>query len=164
MGDCLAVMYTMTTYGTWLRGDERGWVDDGVTQPPSPVLENVDRHRMKHDPFRFQDDQLFDVGTMIGRSLIDRLHQRIMALTVQRWHAHFVVIASDASPAMIVKCAKDAVRWGLRPGRPIWTDGYDKRFCYDEKAVGARIEYVQRHNLELGWPARPWSYIEVPAF
>jgi hypothetical protein len=26
----LAIMVTMTTYGTWLRGDPRGWVEDGI--------------------------------------------------------------------------------------------------------------------------------------
>ena len=63
----------------------------------------------------------------------------------------------------VVKCAKEAVRYGLRPGRPIWTDGYDKRFCFDQRTLFARIKYVERHNLERGWPARPWpwDFIEV---
>jgi len=26
MANVLAIMLTMTTYGTWLRGDARGWV------------------------------------------------------------------------------------------------------------------------------------------
>ena len=33
------VMVTMTTYGTWLRGDARGWVEDGRTYPANPALE-----------------------------------------------------------------------------------------------------------------------------
>jgi len=44
--------------------------------------------------------------------------------------------------------------------RPIWGDGYDKRFCYDERSVRVRIEYVQRHNLAAGRPAKPWGFIE----
>jgi len=51
-------------------------------------------------------------------------------------------------------------RWGLRPGRPIWADKYDKRFCLDEASAHARIEYVERHNTAIGLPAKPWSFIE----
>jgi hypothetical protein len=58
-----------------------------------------------------------------------------------------------------VKCAKDAVRYGLSPGRPIWTDGCDKRFCFDVRSVQNRIRYVERHNEQYGWPAKPWSFI-----
>jgi len=32
----LAIMVTSTTYGTWLRGDKRGWVDDGRILPSLP--------------------------------------------------------------------------------------------------------------------------------
>jgi hypothetical protein len=48
MGNTLATMLTMTTYGTWLRGDNRGWVDDGKILPAAPFLEDADRVRMKH--------------------------------------------------------------------------------------------------------------------
>ena len=30
MRETLAIMLTMTTYGTWLRGDRRGWVESEV--------------------------------------------------------------------------------------------------------------------------------------
>jgi hypothetical protein len=43
MGNTLATMITMTTYGTWLRGDYRGWVDDGRILPPDPILEEAAR-------------------------------------------------------------------------------------------------------------------------
>jgi len=34
----LATMVTTTTYGTWLPGDVRGYVDDGVILPGDPTL------------------------------------------------------------------------------------------------------------------------------
>jgi hypothetical protein len=157
----LAIMFTFTTYGTWVRGDMRGWVDDGITMPPDPVLEANDRERMKHEPYLFAYDQLFDIGRMIGRSLRERLEVRIFALTVQRWHAHLVIAATTVPVPDVVRCAKEAARYGLRPGRPIWTDGYDKRFCYDERTLVSRIRYVERHNIERGLPARPWDFIEA---
>ena len=44
MSDVLAYFLTWTTYGTWLPGDARGWVNrhpqgDNVIAPPSPALE-----------------------------------------------------------------------------------------------------------------------------
>jgi hypothetical protein len=155
----LATMFTITTYGTWLRGDRRGWVDDGTIFPANPTLEAADRARMRHAPFVLAPDELLRVGALVGESLQSRLKQRLLAMAVQTWHLHCVVAASDEQPPMIVKCAKDAVRWGLRPNRPIWTDGYDKRYCFDERSVASRIDYVERHNLAVGLPRRPWPFI-----
>ena len=159
--DAIAVMLTMTTYGTWLRGDRRGWVEHGVEFPPDPELEQANRARMKHAPFRFPEYVLRNVGGWMIASLRSRLEQRILALTVQSWHVHLMLIASNVPPPQIAKCAKDAVRWGLRAGRPLWTCGYDKRYCFSEVDVLARIRYVERHNSRVGWPARPWPEIEA---
>ncbi|MBI2823361.1 MAG: hypothetical protein HYX69_01575 [Planctomycetia bacterium] len=160
MSRVIAIMVTMTTYGTWLRGDARGWVDRGVVMPADPGLEHWDARRLKHTPFVFGGDQCHAVGDMIGTALVERLRQRMLALAVRSWHVHFVVGSSSAPIVRVVKCAKDAVRWGLRPGRPIWTDGYDKRYCFDEESTRRRVEYVERHNVERGCAARPWAFIE----
>jgi hypothetical protein len=159
MGNTLATMLTMTAYGTWLRGDKRGWVDDGKILPPDPDLESADRIRMKNPPYFFPHDRLLDIGSFVGESLIERLNATIYALHIGTWHAHLVIGPTHHHIAEVVKCAKDAVRYGLRPGRPIWTDGYDKRFCFDARAVRARIRYVQRHNEAQGWPPAPWPFI-----
>ena len=164
MTNTLAIMLTMTTYGTWLRGDQRGWVDDGQILPPNPTLEDDDRKRMKHAVYLFERDRLLDVGGFIGKSLSERLAIRLWAMTVQTWHVHLLVGPTSHAVADIAKCTKDAVRWGLRPDRPIWSDGYDKRYCFDETSVWNRIRYIQRHNLEQRWPAKPWPFIENPSF
>jgi len=70
MPHTLATMITATTYGTWLRGDQRGWVDEGRILPPDPQLERSDRQRMKHDPFYFERRQLFEIGEQIGLQLV----------------------------------------------------------------------------------------------
>jgi hypothetical protein len=150
----------MTTYGVWLRGDRRRWVDQGRILPADPVLEASDRERMKHSEFLFERDHLLEIGSMIGRSLRERMQLRILALCARQWHVHFVIAATERPLAAVVKCAKDAVRWGLRLHRPIWGEDYDKRFCFDERSVLNRIEYVERHNLAAGWSARPWDFIE----
>jgi hypothetical protein len=159
MANTLATMITMTTYGTWLRGDRRGWVEDGQIFPADPDLESADRARLKHPPFLFPRDQLHEVGRFIGESVTSRLQLSIFALTVGTWHVHMVVSASRRPIADVVKCAKDAARHGLMLSRPIWTEGYDKRFCFDVKSARNRIGYVERHNDRHGLPPQPWSFI-----
>ncbi len=156
-----AILLTWSTYGTWLRGDIRGWVEEGRLLPPDPILESADRARMKHPVFTFDPGQLFGVGQAIGDSLNSRMKMRILALTVQTWHVHLVVGATSSALSDIVKCAKDAARWHLRLGRPLWTVKYDKRFYFSLESVRDRVEYVERHNTRLGWEARPWGFIEA---
>ena len=96
----------------------------------------------------------------MGNALTQRLCIHIGALTVQTWHVHAVLAATRHDVADVVRCLKESVRYGLRPGRPIWTKGYDKRFCFDDQNVERRVRYVERHNVALGWPARPWDFIE----
>jgi hypothetical protein len=164
MGRTLATMLTMTTYGTWLRGDRRGWVDDGIIYPADAELETADRARMKHPPFHFPREQLLEIGAFIGKSLTERIELPIYALHVGTWHVHLVVGATHHPIGDVVKCAKDAVRYGLMVYRPIWTDGYDKRFCFDARAAIARIRYVERHNEAHGLPAKPWPFITPNPF
>jgi hypothetical protein len=159
MRPVLGIMITSTTYGTWLRGDRRGWIDDGQLMAPDPELEAADRGRLKHPPFVFEKSQLLDVGRIIGRSLVTRLNAPVLALHVGAWHFHLVVGVQPADVPAVVKCAKDAVRFQLRPSRPIWTADYDKRFCFDDASLRRRVRYVQRHNEQLGWPPQPWEFV-----
>jgi hypothetical protein len=155
----LGVMFTWTTYGTWLRGDARGWVEKGITFPANPTLSDLDRSRLAHEPFLFDSIDWLRIGTFIGRSLIARRGLSIYALSVQSWHVHAVTSAPDQDWPQTTKCAKDAVRWGLRVGRPIWGNGFDKRYCFDERSLRARVEYVNRHNVENGWAENPWDFV-----
>ena len=159
MGKTLATMITLTTYGTWLRGDRRGWVDRGIVLPPDPILEEADRRRLEHEPWFFPRELRHRVGQAMGESYLARTRGAIYAMTVCSWHAHIVVGPAAADMAVQAKCLKDAVRWELGVGRPIWGDGYDKRYCFDAASVLARVEYVQRHNIEDGLPPAPWDFI-----
>ena len=162
MGRTLATLITISTYGTWLRGDARGWVDDGTVFPEQPALAEWDRQRMTHDPYLLPWDTFHAVGEAMGVAVRDRLGVRVYALTVQRWHSHVVIGSTRVDVADVVRCAKEAARWHLRVDRPIWADGYDKRWCFDWSAVDNRIGYVERHNVRNGWDARPWSFVTTP--
>jgi hypothetical protein len=164
MGATLATMITISTYGTWLRGDVRGWVDNGITFPPDPVLEQLDAERMKYPPYKFPSNVRYAVADAIGKSLMERLALHIYAMCLQSWHSHIVAGATSHPLPVVIKCAKDAARWHLRPDRPIWAVGFDKRFCFDKPSVLNRVDYVERHNLADGLPRKPWKFIENPWF
>jgi hypothetical protein len=162
MGSTLATMFTVSTYGTWLRGDARGWVDDGIIFPESPALEKYDQSHMNHDPYYFHRTRWHGFGQAVGESLRDRFNIRIYALTVQSWHSHGVIGATRHHITEVIKCIKDAVRWHLRIDRPIWATDYDKCWCFDWPTVGNRINYVEKHNLRNGWIRRPWDFLIQP--
>ncbi|MEM6394324.1 MAG: hypothetical protein AAF797_16280 [Planctomycetota bacterium] len=157
MSYTLGVMVTCTTYGMWLRGDRRGWVDDGRILPADADLEDRDRGAMKHRPWTFSHAQCLAAGALICESLRERLGMRVWALAVESWHLHAVVDLRHHDIGAVVKCMKDAVRYGLKPGRPIWATKYDKRWCFDTKALRGRIAYVERHNTRHGFAARRWD-------
>jgi hypothetical protein len=91
MANTRAILFTMTTYGTWLRGDRRGWVDDGIIFPADLELESADLNRLKYPVYTFPESRLLDIGAMIGESLIARKDATILALHVGTWHAHLVI-------------------------------------------------------------------------
>ena len=58
MPDALAYFLTWTTYGTWLPGDERGWILRGSGfQAPRPVLQKLAGERMTEAPLALSDEQ-----------------------------------------------------------------------------------------------------------
>ena len=163
MGRTLATLFTISTYGNWLRGDARGWVEDGIIFPAAPALQAWDRARMKYPPYLFPRDQWHGIGQAICQALGERLAVRVYGLTIQSWHAHGLIGPTRHDIGDVIKCAKDAARWHLNAARPVWAEGYDKRWCFDWPAVGARKRYVQRHNLRNGWSADPWACLTTPA-
>jgi hypothetical protein len=164
MSRTLAILFTMTTYGTWLRGDRRGWVKDGIEMPPNALLEVVDRKSLNHEPYRFPSNMRMGVGDAIGASLIQRMRVDLLAMCICSNHIHFMTGPTRVHVETVVKCAKDAARWHLRIDRPIWGVGYDKRFCFDVDTVVNRIKYVEEHNLDDGLDARPWGFLKPWAY
>ncbi len=158
MSRTVGIFLTMTTYGKWLRGDARRWVDKGIVMPPNPVLENTDKARLKHHPFVFPRSQRFAAGKLIGQVVME-LGGTVYALSVSAWHVHLLTGPLDIALPEVVKAIKDKTRRGLGYRRAIWAKGYDKRFCFDRKSFLQRAKYTQEHNLQDGLPANPWDFI-----
>ncbi len=160
--DALAIMLTMTTRGTWLPEEERQCVEQDVILPAEPIREGTDPQGPESSTLLFSRDQLQYAGKLIGTSLQGQLGLRIWALAVQTWYVHLLVAATREPIDRIVRCADQSVGEGLKLKRPIWGDGYLKRFCFDGETVARWITYVERHNIAIELPPKPWPFIETP--
>lgn len=144
----IAYMLTWTTYGSWLQGDRRGYVKDGMILPANEALHRANRASMSGPAVnlparqrRIVEGALHEEGGALG--------QEVYAVTVGRAHVHLVVASGDLDAGKAVSHYKNAARLAVQgegfTGR-LWTLGYSKRYCFDEQQLHAMIEYVNRHN------------------
>jgi hypothetical protein len=62
---------------------------------------------------------------------------------------HIVAEYIPTPIGLVVRHYRGAAQAALRKtgfaGR-VWTNGYDKRYCFDEQTLKNRIDYVKSHN------------------
>jgi REP element-mobilizing transposase RayT len=135
-------------YGTWMRGDNRGWRKDGKIYPANPLIKRIDESQMKGKIVRLGENEKAIAREAICKKA-SSLGQRIFAISVWSNHVHVVVGYDGRKIEETVRIYKNAATAALRrsglEGR-VWGGGYDKRFCFDEAALKARIEYVKGHG------------------
>ena len=139
----LGTMITTTSYGTWLPGDVRGYVERGVILGGNPKLLEQSTQLLSLSPVFFdtpEQEKLHLALVVAAKEFSYHLH----AVSIESWHAHWVIAHDRDGVATMVGRLKTRMRQVLDRGR-IWTSGYDKRFCFDRKDLDARIDYVQRH-------------------
>jgi len=143
-------MITFTTYGTWLQGDERGFVKEGKTYAANQSLVDLNKQNLSKNPVKLsKNHRVITAKAIIEKS--DQLNQKILALTVCSNHVHIVADYISMPIGKVVSYYKNAAQAALRkaglPGR-IWTKGFDKRYCFDEQALKSRIDYVNSHKKD----------------
>jgi REP element-mobilizing transposase RayT len=148
MRQAIAYMLTWTTYGSWLQGDERGYVKDGMILPANAALNRANRAVMTTPEVTLTLRQQAIVKDAL-RKEAEALGQEICAVAVGKKHLHLVVTTNGLDPASAVSHYKNAARLAVQAngfrGR-LWTRGYSKRYCFDEEQLHAMVEYVNRHN------------------
>jgi len=111
MGDPIAFFITWPTYGTWLPGDERGWVEfKHGWQLPKPSLELECKSRMTEDACKL---------TLPQRELCERQVREtsgfrgweVNAASCRTNHMHIVIGAHDTDPR---KIRRDIKAWCTR--------------------------------------------------
>jgi len=147
MGKTCGYMVTWTTYGTWLQGDERGYVKKGKVLCGNAGLERANKRMQKGDAVKLRRAER-EVAKKAILAEAERIGEKVLAVLVWSSHVHVVIGGGGKATGKVVSQFKLAAYHALREcgfdGR-IWTRGYDTRFCFDEKALKGRIAYVMGH-------------------
>jgi REP element-mobilizing transposase RayT len=152
MSEPLAYLITWTTYGTWLPGDARGWVDHhtaGPQQPirdPQPKLAAWARRQLKHAPVRLSREQRQLVEDTI-RETCQRSRWRLHAVNCRTNHVHVVVTAVDHSADHVMShlkawCSRRLNEHSGRREGKWWTRHGSTPGLYTERAVLSAIDYT----------------------
>ena len=111
MTDPLAYFLTWTSYGTWLHGDGRGWIDRNHNRVGEPipganvVRQNSASTALKHAPMRFSQLQRERIASTIAE-VFDFKHWYVHALNCRSNHVHVVVTALGETPERVMNTLK----------------------------------------------------------
>ena len=153
MAPPLGYLLTWTTYGAWLPGDARGWVDKhdagaGVPyQHPDAGRQAAARARMSESAVRLSRRARDAVDAAIRETCAYR-GWPVHALAVRSNHVHAVVTAGGVEPGWARKALKSYGSRALNRLYPTprrrhwWTQGGSDRYLNDERSLGAAVRYV----------------------
>ncbi len=156
MDDPIGYFLTWATYGTWLPGDARGWVEyRRGWQLPDPVRELEAAAKMTEDACRLCAAQRDAVQRQVAETCQHR-GWRLHAVNCRANHIHVVVSAGETPPkkvradlkAWATRCLKQRSRSladasGYDAERNNWwTERGSIRFLYDESGLDGAIFYV----------------------
>ncbi len=150
--DPLAYLLTWTTYGTWLPGDDRGWVEKRAD------FREADIERQRQAVMRMTEDAI--VLTSEQRELVESVIRK--HCEIRRWHLHAVncrtnhvhaVITADRHPDDIMDQLKAWCTRRLKEHQKTespserarqnwWTQRGSKQPINDLDGLARAVEYV----------------------
>jgi len=148
----LACFLTWTTYGSWLPGDERGWVaKPGEFLPPDAHLEQASRSLMTEPPLILDSTQ----RELVESTIADHCRHRgwhLHAVACRTNHVHVVVTAPGRAPEDVMDqfkawCTR-RLKEPLESSEPRtvranwWTQRGSKRWLNDHESLAIAMEYV----------------------
>jgi REP element-mobilizing transposase RayT len=148
MARMIGYMATWTTYGTWLQGNEKGYIKNGITLKASPKLEEYNEKLLKHEKIKIPKRLREIVKNAILKEAREIGH-KVYAITICSNHVHIVVDSIGITCGYSVGRFKKAATTALRKHgfeNKVWARGFDKRYCYHQYELDTKIKYVQRHE------------------
>jgi hypothetical protein len=158
LSEPLAYFLTWPTYGTWLPGDERGWVrHHRGRQLPDLVMKLESSARMTEDACRLDNEERRIVEATIARHCRAR-HWTLHAVNCRSNHLHVVVTARehpdevrDQFKAWCTRRLKEFARRrppaASRKTTPVrtrwWAERGSSRYINDQDSLEAAILYVR---------------------
>ncbi len=162
-----------STYGTWVRGDPRGWrarqhrehvEGDYRNPPPEGKYDGLflySHHLMKSDPVFLTREQC----GLAGRAMVDALRGmgiQLLVLSLDRVHYHLLAKFPGhdvkAKVGRAKKKASDELSKHGLLGR-VWAKGCHVEPAQDRTHQVNAYEYVKDHELEGAWV---WTYRDGP--
>ncbi|MGI8927449.1 MAG: transposase [Tepidiformaceae bacterium] len=148
----LAYFLTWTCYGTWLPGDDRGWIDAGHNLPGTPRLQpdaTIRAHtgaRLLSAPVTLDGEQRQVVANTI-RTVCGYRQWQLHALNVRTNHVHVVASAAEQPDRLLSALKAWSTRrlreLGMAPGgSPVWTKHGSTRYLWLQRDVDAASTYV----------------------
>lgn len=166
MQEPLAYFLTWVTYGTWLPGDERGWVEyQRGWNLPDAIRQREASARMTEDACRLDDEQRDVVERQVAETCRIRGWE-LHIVNCRSNHAH-VVVTANQSPKIVRNQLKAWCTRRLKelevarltrsvseasssqePNTTVirenwWAERGSQRFINDEVSLEAAIQYVQ---------------------
>lgn len=150
MSDPLGYFLTWTTYGSWLPGDERGWIRQGefLIQGAQRKYVELNQERLVQDSVRLSNDE----RKAVERAIEEHSRHRgweLQALYVGLAHVH-VVVAASAPPEKVlrefkIRCSRNLNQIGPDSSRKErwWSRHGSTRWLNDETSLEAAILYVR---------------------
>ena len=148
MAKMIGFMATWTTYGTWLQGNEKGYVKNGTILEKDAKLEKANRELLKHEKIKIPKGLRKTVKNAILKEA-EEINQKVYAIAVCSNHVHIVVESIDKRCGYSVGRFKRAATKALRKfgfADIVWTKGFDKRYCYHQHELEMKIKYVNQHK------------------
>jgi REP element-mobilizing transposase RayT len=147
MSDPLAYLITWTTYGTWLPGDERGWVKEGAPeiQAPDPTEWDASRRRMDEPSVVLDADQRALVEATV-RAHCDFRRWTLHAINARSNHIH-IVVSADAKPEAVMNqfkawCSRRLNENTAKAPERWWTKHGSTKWINEETYLQNAIRYV----------------------
>ncbi len=166
MPDPLAYFLTWPTYGTWLPGDDRGWVEyQRGWQLPDAARKLEAQAKMTDQACVLNAEQ----REVVERTIREHCEIRgweLFAVNCRTNHVH-VVVAADRTPEIVVRQLK---AWCSRRLKELertrrsgeqynereqwWAERGSRRWLNDENSLDGAILYVQEGQAGMGFSNR----------
>jgi len=146
----LAYFITWTTYGTWLPGDKRGWVDrhEWGIKPGQSRLAGYAKKILKEEIVTFTKFERDIVEKAIENTCVFK-KWNVHAIAIRSNHIHIVISTDGINPKQIMKTLKNYSTRALKNIERLsnrtcmWTKGGSIRFLNDRESVSTAIEYIE---------------------
>ena len=152
--DPLAYFITWTCYGTWLPGDNRGWLKwHSGEQLPQPRLSRWCIEQMTEEPVTLDGSQRMVVHNAI-QSLCTVRDWHLLAVNCRSNHCHSVVCSSNHAGEQVRDQLKSWTTRALKEhqrGMGVhqdhlrnqwWTRNGSVRYVFDEASLESAIQYT----------------------